>query len=83
MGRGLHLCQFPDQHCGIGAGGEVEGEDNGRHFRCKRESTKYIHYVTITWVKFDFEVKKKVYKPHQHRSLLSMVRITYTKSANI
>ena len=32
-------------------------------------------------VKLDFEVKKKVYKPHQHRSLLKMVRKTYPKSA--
>ena len=34
-------------------------------------------------VKFDFEVEKKVCKPHQHRSLLRMVRITYPKSTKI
>ena len=33
-------------------------------------------------VKLDLEVEKKVYKPHQHRSLLRIVRITYPKSDN-
>ena len=31
-------------------------------------------------VKFDFRVEKKVYKPHQHGSLLRMARKTYPKS---
>ena len=39
-----------------------------------------VNITTVNYrrVKFDFEVKKKVYKPQQHYSLLRMVRKIYT-----
>ena len=46
-------------------------------------STAYFTKLGYRRVKLDFEVKKNIYKPHQHRSLLRMVRISYSKSAKI